>query len=61
MRRDADEIRGPYNENEQSRYVELVLVVDMDEYKEMGEDLRRVYRHCKDIANIINSVSTYQN
>lgn len=57
MKRDAGEIRGPYNENADSRYVELVLVVDMDEFKEKDEDLQKVYRHCKDIANIINSVS----
>lgn len=59
MRRDTDEIRGPYNENADSRYVELIFVVDMEEFKERDEDLQKVYRHCKDIANIINSVSFF--
>ncbi|XP_077287628.1 uncharacterized protein LOC143912233 isoform X2 [Arctopsyche grandis] len=49
-------VRGPYNANKKSRYVELVLVVDNKEYKELGENLSNVYHHCKDIANIINSL-----
>ena len=51
------EIRGPYNANRQSRYVELVLVIDNKEYTALGENLARVHQHCKDIANIINAVS----
>ncbi|XP_071445169.1 disintegrin and metalloproteinase domain-containing protein adm-2 [Hetaerina americana] len=53
---DPNTIRGPYNANRQSRYVELVLVVDNKEYKELGESLPKVYKHCKDIANIINAL-----
>ncbi|XP_046382274.1 uncharacterized protein LOC124153219 [Ischnura elegans] len=53
---DSNTIRGPYNANRQSRYVELVLVVDNKEYKELGESLPKVYKHCKDIANIINAL-----
>jgi hypothetical protein len=49
-------IRGPYNANKQSRYVELVLVVDTMEYKEFGS-IPEVSLHCKKIANIINAVS----
>ncbi|CAG2067913.1 unnamed protein product [Timema podura] len=56
-KRDTEVIRGPYNANKQSRYVELVLVVDNKLYKDMGENLQKVYSHCKEIANIINSVS----
>lgn len=51
------EVRGPYNANKQSRYVEMVLVVDNREYKEMGENKAKVIHHCKDIVNIINGVS----
>ncbi|XP_066246766.1 disintegrin and metalloproteinase domain-containing protein 9 isoform X2 [Euwallacea similis] len=49
-------IRGPYNANKDSKYVELVLVVDNREYKELGESPRRVIDHCKTIANIINGL-----
>nr|CAD7443280.1 unnamed protein product [Timema bartmani] len=55
-KRDTEVIRGPYNANKQSRYVELVLVVDNKLYKDMGENLQKVYSHCKEIANIINSL-----
>ncbi|XP_075238230.1 disintegrin and metalloproteinase domain-containing protein meltrin [Lycorma delicatula] len=53
---DAQDIRGPYNANKMSRYVELVLVVDNRDYKELGESLPKVYTHCKNIANIINAL-----
>lgn len=56
-KRSADpQIRGPYNAGKQSRYVELVLVVDNREYKEYGENKQRVEQRCKEIANIINGV-----
>lgn len=37
--------------------MELVIVIDNDIYKEMNENLDKVHKYCKDIANIINSVS----
>ncbi|KAF2899189.1 hypothetical protein ILUMI_06976 [Ignelater luminosus] len=49
-------VKGPYNANRQSRYVELVLVVDNAEYKEVGESKSKVEHHCKTIANIINGL-----
>ncbi|GJQ69047.1 hypothetical protein Trydic_g15703 [Trypoxylus dichotomus] len=49
-------IRGPYNANKNSRYVELVLVVDNMFYKEMESKIYRVERYCKDITNIINGI-----
>ncbi|XP_063896154.1 disintegrin and metalloproteinase domain-containing protein adm-2 [Helicoverpa armigera] len=57
-KRNADdtEVRGPYNANKLSRYVELVLVADNREYKANGENIQTVYRQMKDVANIINSV-----
>ncbi|PNF29078.1 hypothetical protein B7P43_G12631, partial [Cryptotermes secundus] len=55
-KRNTDVIRGPYNANRQSRYVELVLVVDNKEYKELGESREKVNHHCKEIANIINAL-----
>ncbi|XP_014487434.1 PREDICTED: disintegrin and metalloproteinase domain-containing protein 12 isoform X2 [Dinoponera quadriceps] len=55
-KRAAEVVRGPYNANRQSRYVELVLVIDKKEYIALNENLSKVYQHCKDIANIINSL-----
>ncbi|XP_076164511.1 disintegrin and metalloproteinase domain-containing protein meltrin isoform X2 [Ptiloglossa arizonensis] len=55
-KRAAEVIRGPYNANRHSRYVELVLVIDKKEYKTLNENLDNVYHHCKDIANIINAL-----
>lgn len=49
-------LRGPYNSNLLSRYVELVLVADHLEYKNQGEDLVKIHRRFKDIANIANAV-----
>ncbi|XP_044269325.1 disintegrin and metalloproteinase domain-containing protein 12 [Tribolium madens] len=49
-------VRGPYNANKKSKYVELVLVVDNREYKELGESTSKVEHHCKTIANIINGL-----
>ncbi|KOX69862.1 Disintegrin and metalloproteinase domain-containing protein 12 [Melipona quadrifasciata] len=52
----AEAIRGPYNANRHSRYVELVLVIDKEEYIALDENMDKVYQHCKDIANIINAL-----
>ncbi|XP_065167379.1 disintegrin and metalloproteinase domain-containing protein 12-like isoform X2 [Atheta coriaria] len=49
-------VRGPYNANKQSRYVELVLVVDNRQFKELDENVKVVEQHCKDIANTINAL-----
>lgn len=60
-RRQADDsqlIRGPYNANKYSSYVELVIVVDNKVYKHFGENAKRVHQHCKDLANIVNAVSS---
>ncbi|XP_076233751.1 disintegrin and metalloproteinase domain-containing protein meltrin [Calliopsis andreniformis] len=55
-KRAAEVIRGPYNANRHSRYVELVFVIDKKEYMALDENLDKVYQHCKDIANIINAL-----
>ena len=57
---DETELRGPFNANKLSRYVELVLVADNREYRANGESLNTVHRQLKDVANIINSVSICQ-
>lgn len=49
-------IRGPYNANRRSNYVELVLVVDNKVYRSLDSDITKVHQHCKDIANIINAL-----
>lgn len=51
-------VRGPYNANKQSSFVELVLVVDNKVYKGLGENLKKTHARCQDIANIINAVNT---
>ncbi|KAF5288635.1 hypothetical protein FQA39_LY15330 [Lamprigera yunnana] len=53
---DSPSLKGPYNANRQSRYVELILVVDNAEFKEMGENHHRVEHHCQQIANLINAL-----
>lgn len=62
-RRQADDssqlIRGPYNANKYSSYVELVIVVDNKVYKHFQESAKKVHQHCKNLANIINSVSYF--
>lgn len=50
-------VRGPYNANKHSSYVELILVVDNKIYKHMDQNMKKVHERCKDIANIINAVS----
>ncbi|XP_046591917.1 uncharacterized protein LOC107216740 isoform X1 [Neodiprion lecontei] len=55
-KRDTGVIRGPYNANKESRYVELVMVIDQKGYFALGKNMARVYHHCKDIANIINAL-----
>lgn len=42
--------------NDQSLFVELVLVVDNAIYTQFGKDFRKIHKHCKDIANIVNAV-----
>lgn len=54
--RDEPRIREPYNANQQSRYVELVLVVDNKVFKSLDRDFTKVHTHCKDIANTINAL-----
>ena len=49
-------LKGPWNANKRSRYVELVLVVDNLEYVEHDKDLDLVYRICKDVANVMNAL-----
>ncbi|XP_035723048.1 uncharacterized protein LOC118442022 [Vespa mandarinia] len=55
-KRATESIRGPYNANRQSRYVELVLVIDKKGYIALDENLDKVHHHCKNIANIVNAL-----
>lgn len=50
------QVRGPYNSNKRSSYVELVLVVDNKVFQQLDKNFTKVHQHCKDIANIINAV-----
>lgn len=53
----SNNIRGPYNANALSRYVELVLVADKSVFEKHGHEVSKIYNRCKDIANIVNAVS----
>lgn len=50
-------VHGPYNANDESKYVELILVVDNRKFKDLGESRQAVVSLCKNIANIVNAVS----
>lgn len=54
-------IRGPYNSNKHSSYVEIVIVVDNKAFKSFNENIKKVHQHCKDLANIMNAVSFLEN
>lgn len=46
-----------FNENGDSFYVELVLVVDNGMYEHLDKNLTEVHSRCTDIVNIVNGVS----
>lgn len=52
---DATIIRGPYNSNRHSSYVELVLVVDNSNFKYL-KTLNKVHDYCKTLANLVNAL-----
>jgi hypothetical protein len=52
----AAEVKGPWNANRRSRFVELVIVVDNRKYKENDSDLGKVTRKAKEMANIANAL-----
>ncbi|XP_050088014.1 disintegrin and metalloproteinase domain-containing protein 33-like [Anopheles aquasalis] len=47
-------IRGPYQANRHSRFVEMVLVVDRAFYQRFDKDEWKVYDYCTSIVNHIN-------
>ncbi|XP_075148734.1 disintegrin and metalloproteinase domain-containing protein meltrin [Haematobia irritans] len=53
---ESNMIRGPYNSNKHSSYVEIVIVVDNKAYKSFNENMKKVHQHCKDLANIMNAL-----
>ncbi|XP_025201152.1 disintegrin and metalloproteinase domain-containing protein 9 [Melanaphis sacchari] len=55
-KRNTNSLKGPYHQNDKSRFIELVLVVDQEEYLSFNSELSKVYQHAKNIANIINSL-----
>ena len=52
----AESVKGPWNANRRSRFVELVIVVDNRKYKENDSDLSKVVRKAKEMANIANAL-----
>lgn len=51
-------IRGPYQANRHTRFVEMVLVVDRAFFQRFDKDEWKVYDYCTSIVNHINMVST---
>nr|WDU65915.1 putative metalloprotease Tcis_Metallo_1 [Tityus cisandinus] len=51
-------LQPPPGSNSNSRYVELILVNDFKEYKELKEDVNSVFERSKEIANILNGLYT---
>ncbi|XP_041368404.1 disintegrin and metalloproteinase domain-containing protein 12-like [Gigantopelta aegis] len=47
-------IRGPYDSNKNTRYVELYLVSDYRTYERNNRNLTKVIRRSQDIANIVS-------
>ena len=52
----GDEVLPPWNSNKNSRFVELVLVVDTRLYIQFGRNQNSLHNMCKQIANKINSI-----
>ena len=52
----GDEILPPWNSNKNSRFVELVLVVDTRLYIQFGRNQNSLHNMCKQIANKMNSI-----
>lgn len=52
---DASTIRGPYNSNRHSSYVELVLVVDNTNFK-FHKTVKNVHNYCKTLVNLVNAL-----
>lgn len=53
---DQKQVQGPYNANKQSRYIELVLVVDHGEFQSHGGNLESVHSQMIQVTNIVNSL-----
>ncbi|KAG8185847.1 hypothetical protein JTE90_004389 [Oedothorax gibbosus] len=49
-------LQDPYQSNEKSRYLELIIVNDNKEFKEFNEDKNAVFERSKQIANIVNGL-----
>ncbi|CAG7730408.1 unnamed protein product [Allacma fusca] len=46
----------PFDANEKSRYVEMVIVVDNKKFKELGGDIKETISRTKEISNIVNAL-----
>ncbi|CAH0721238.1 unnamed protein product, partial [Brenthis ino] len=49
-------LKGPFNSDQFSRYLEIVLVADNNLYKKHGENITNVHEYLKNIANIVHSL-----
>lgn len=49
--------QGPYRANQNSRYIELLLVVDQKAFNDFGRSSSKVHQYCKNITAYVNGVS----
>lgn len=52
----AQPLLKPFNSNDESLYVELVLVYDNDMYNSFSRNTDNVHKYSKNVVNIVNSV-----
>ncbi|KAJ6640238.1 Disintegrin and metalloproteinase domain-containing protein 12 [Pseudolycoriella hygida] len=49
-------VRGPYNANRRSLYVEVVLVVDNSIFRKLGSSVSNAEQFCRDVINVMNAM-----
>lgn len=52
-----ESLEKPYNANDRSYYIEMLIVVDNDVYNHFDKNVDRIHKYFKDVINIVNSVS----
>ena len=48
------EVHEPYNANDQTRYIELTMVIGNGIFRKLDSDFNKVHQFCKDIAKHVN-------
>ncbi len=56
-RKSEDQVKGPYNSNQDSYYVELCFVIDNNIYREHNGNSREINKFAINVVNIMNVVT----